>query len=584
MVKYLKKMNTMHLCLFSILISVALSGNGLDVKNQLLLMPMPKQVTANYNSADSVIVTSALNFIVGTNCDEKCKEFLTDNFNHTITTSLKRQEGLDDFKVSLHEDIDIPHYEPNPLATIETISIELVSMDVFTKIPKASNDVFPRLNIGIDESYSLSITKDGITIKASTVYGIRHGMETLIQLVRIADDKQFYISQIPIEISDEPRFRWRGLMVDPARNVLSPPTFYDIIDSLASIKCNVLHIHLSDGQTFTFESKDYPELSKKGMFDQTKVFTQEIVKKLSDYGRKRGVIVYGEVDIPGHAAAWGLGYPEIVADCWDYLVRHNFIYGENIPCLNPASEKTWSVVSSVLREVGETFGNDFVHIGGDEVRTSAWSESKEAQEIKDYMAKNNIGSYRQLETHFNKFAQDEVLKNKKTPIAWEEVYTNGAANKDTIIHVWSDIRLLNRLTSAGYKGIFSAGFYLDRQMPLCVGYDRQRTCMNSQYMWVWVNRDFYSNDPVKSFTPAQLENVYGGEGCSWGESCDDQNFFDRVFQRFSAIAERFWSESSVTNPNSHEVRANYVRCLDLRRGFFGGTGPLYHSYCQHIEE
>ena len=107
MVKYLKKMNTMHLCLFSILISVALSGNGIDVKNQLLLMPMPKQVTANYNSADSVIVTSALNFIVGTNCDEKCKEFLTDNFNHTITTSLKRQEGLDDFKVSLHEDIDI---------------------------------------------------------------------------------------------------------------------------------------------------------------------------------------------------------------------------------------------------------------------------------------------------------------------------------------------------------------------------------------------------------------------------------------------------------------------------------------------
>ena len=119
-------------------------------------------------------------------------------------------------------------------------------------------------------------------------------------------------------------------MVDPARNVLSPPTFYNIIDSLASIKCNVLHIHLSDGQTFTFESKDYPELSKKGMFDQTKVFTQEIVKELSDYGRKRGVIVYGEVDIPGHTAAWGLGYPEIVADCWDYLVRHNFIYGENI--------------------------------------------------------------------------------------------------------------------------------------------------------------------------------------------------------------------------------------------------------------
>ena len=571
-------------CLISSLISFGLCGNGLDVKNQLLLMPMPKKVTANYNSPDSVIVTSSLSYIVGTNCNDKCKDFLTDNFNHTITTTLKRQEGLDDFKVSLHRSIDIPHYTPNQLAEIDTVSIELITTDVFSKIPKASNDVFPKLNIGIDESYTVVVNKDGIAIKASTVYGIRHGMETLIQLVRISEDKQFYIAQIPIEISDAPRFRWRGLMVDPARNVLSPPTFYKIIDSLASIKCNVLHIHLTDGQTFAFESKEYPELSKKGMFDQSKVLTQEIIKNLSDYGRKRGVIVYGEVDVPGHAAAWGLGYPEIVANSWDYLMNRNFIYGENIPCLNPASEKTWKVVGSVLREVGETFGNDFVHIGGDEVRTTAWFEAKEAQAIKDYMTSHNIANYKELEASFNKFAQEEVLKNKKTPIAREEVYLNNAASKDTIIHVWSDIRLLSKLTSEGYKGIFSTGFYLDRQVPLCVGYDKQKTCSNSQYMWVWVNRDFYYNDPVRSLTPAQVENVYGGEACSWGESCDDQNFFDRVFQRFSAIAERFWSESRVYNANSHEVRANYVRCLDLRRGFYKGTGPLYHSYCQHIEE
>ena len=570
--------------LISFLISFGLCGNGLDVKNQLLLMPMPKKVTANYNSPDSVIVTPSLSYIVGTNCNDKCKDFLNDNFNHTITTTLKRQEGLDDFKVSLHRSIDIPHYIPKQLATVDTVSIELITTDVFSKIPKAASDVFPKLNIGIDESYTLIVNKDGIAIRAANVYGIRHGLETLIQLVRISEDKQFYIAQIPIEISDAPRFKWRGLMVDPARNVLSPPTFYKIIDSLASIKCNVLHIHLTDGQTFAFESKDYPELSKKGMFEQSKVLTQKIVKEIADYGRKRGVIVYGEVDVPGHAAAWGLGYPEIVANSWDYLVNRNFIYGENIPCLNPASEKTWKVLSSVLREVGDTFGNDFVHVGGDEVRTTAWTEAKEAQAIKDYMTSHSISSYKELESQFNKFAQEEVIKNNKTPIAWEDVYLNNAASKDTIIHVWSDIRLLSTLTSEGYKGIFSTGFYLDRQVPLCVGHDPQKKCSNSQYMWVWVNRDFYYNDPVRSLSPAQIENVYGGEGCSWGESCDDQNFFDRVFQRFSAIAERFWSESRVSNPNSHEVRANYVRCLDLRRGFYKGTGPLYHSYCQHIEE
>lgn len=178
--------------LISFLISFGLCGNGLDVKNQLLLMPMPKKVTANYNSPDSVIVTPSLSYIVGTNCNDKCKDFLNDNFNHTITTTLKRQEGLDDFKVSLHRSIDIPHYIPNQLATVDTVSIELITTDVFSKIPKAASDVFPKLNIGIDESYTLIVNKDGIAIRAANVYGIRHGLETLIQLVRISEDKQFY--------------------------------------------------------------------------------------------------------------------------------------------------------------------------------------------------------------------------------------------------------------------------------------------------------------------------------------------------------------------------------------------------------
>ena len=575
-------MTASHKMLFGIIISFlcissALCGNALDVKNQLLLVPYPKSVEAVYDSTETIQVTSALSYTVGDNCDDKCKEFLTDNFNNTITTGLKRQEGLSDFRISLFKEIDLPRPSLDIKATIESVTIELTGGN---KALFFNGDVFPVFKIGVDETYVLSIQTDKIVITAPTVYGARHAFETLFQLIRISEDKKFVISQLPIKITDEPRFKWRGLMVDPARNVLSPSIFKKIIDSLASVKANVMHIHLSDGQTFVFETKEYPELSKKAMYDQSKVLTQDFIKELVAYGAKRGVLVYGEVDVPGHTASWNLGYPGVVADCWDALIARNANYGENVPCLNPANEQTWKLLSSVLKEVGETFG-DYVHVGGDEVRTRAWSEAKEYEDIKKYMVDNKLASLEDLEKHFNKYAQEQVINNGKTPIVWQEVYANKVADKKSIIHVWSDSRLIKPAVDDGYKVIFSAGYYIDKQMPLCVSYDKENTCMNTHSMWVWTNRDMYANDPVKSLSEEELKNVLGGEGCSWGESVDEQNFFDRVFQRYSAIAERFWSDKTVTNPNSHEVRASYLRCLDLRRGLFMGTGPLYHSYCEY---
>ena len=575
-------MNPSHIMLTGILIlslciSIALCGNALDVKNQLLLVPYPKKVEAKFDSTDTIEVTSALSFTVGDNCDDKCKEFLTDNFNHTITTGLKRQEGLSDFRISLFKQIDLPRPTLNIKGTIASVTIELTGGN---KALFFNGEVFPVFKIGVDESYVLTVQTDKIIITAPTVYGARHALETLFQLIRISEDKKFVISQLPITITDEPRFKWRGLMVDPSRNVLSPSIFKKIIDSLASVKANVMHIHLSDGQTFVFETKEYPELSKKAMYDQSKVLTQDFVKELVAYGAKRGVLVYGEVDVPGHTASWNLGYPGVVADSWAAIVERNANYGENVPCLNPANELTWKLLASVLKEVGETFG-DYVHVGGDEVRTRAWYESKEYEDIKKWMADNKIDNLEDLEHHFNNVAQKHVIDNGKTPIVWEEVYSHQYADKKSIIHVWFDPRLIKLAVDDGYKVIISAGYYLDRQMPLCVSYDKENTCMNTHSMWVWTNRDMYSYDPVKSFTEEELQNVLGGEGCSWGESVDEQNFFDRVFQRYSAIAERLWSDKSITDPNSHEVRASYLRCLDLRRGLFVGTGPLYHSYCEY---
>lgn len=560
----------------SLLIVSCLAGNGLNVQDQLLLTPYPKSVTAAFLDPLSIALTPKISMNLPDLCqnDEGCLKFMKFNFNHTITYPLQRQMNIEDFRVSQFEAIDLPRITPNIASSAIAISIDFTG--------KTIAEVYPKLAIGIDESYTLNVDTDGITISAATVYGARHALETLIQLCRPYNGK-FVIGQLPIHIEDAPRYRWRGLMVDPSRNVLSRPIFFRIVDALASLKCNILHIHVSDAQTFMYESKKYPQLHKKGAYDQKKVLTQSFISQLVKYGAMRGVIVYPELDTPAHTASWNLGYPGVVADCWDYIRNSKMRYGENVLTLNPTSENTFPIIEAVLKELGDNFGSDFVHIGGDEVWTGCWKNSKEYAQIQEWMAGKNISSLQGLEAYFNKYAQQQVINNGKKAIVWEEVYQKGSADKSTIVQVWNDIRLLKQVLDDGYKAFYSAGFYLDMQMPLCSEFV-ENSCTNPHHMWVWTNRDMYSNDPALDLTEKELDNLLGGEGCSWGESTDDQNFFDRVFQRFSAIAERLWSMSYVTDPESHEVRANYLRCLGVRRNIMKGTGPLYHSRCQLPED
>ncbi|BFU23413.1 beta-N-acetylhexosaminidase, beta subunit [Entamoeba histolytica] len=559
-----------------LLISYCFAGNGVNVKNQLLLMPYPTTVNAQFGSNDCVEATSNIKMVLSNNCqnDPNCLSFMTFNFNHTITYPLQRQRNLEDFRVSIFAPIDIEEMKGNVVYSANTVNIELTGNNI--------EEIYPPLKIGIDESYSLDVTKEGIKISATTVYGARLGLETLIQMLRPYQGK-YIIKHIPIMIEDKPRLQWRGLMIDVARNSFSRSAFVKIINAMAAIKANVLHIHLSDAQTFMFELKEYPELSKKGAFFQNKVLTQSFIKQLVQYGAKRGVIVYPEIDTPAHTASWNAGYPGVVADIWDYIVSSSMRYGENVLALNPANEKTFSIIDALMKEMGEVFGNDYVHFGGDEVWTGAWSKAKEYPAILEWMNKKGINTLKELEAYFNKYAQEQIIKNGKTPVCWEEVYQKGSADKKTIIQVWNNVNLLKEAATAGYKVILSAGYYLDMQMPLCSDYVAD-SCTNPNHMWVWTNRDMYRNDPIKELDYATKQNVLGGEACSWDESVDEQNFFDRVFQRFSAVAERFWSSEDITDPESHEVRANYVRCLGLRRNFLKGTGPLYHSYCQLPED
>eukprot|EP01089_Gocevia_fonbrunei_P012682 TRINITY_DN3066_c0_g1_i2.p1 TRINITY_DN3066_c0_g1~~TRINITY_DN3066_c0_g1_i2.p1 ORF type:complete len:301 (-),score=57.50 TRINITY_DN3066_c0_g1_i2:626-1528(-) len=206
------------------------------------------------------------------------------------------------------------------------------------------------LQFGVDESYSLSINSNGQgTIVSQTVWGALHGLETLSQLISWDDVTHIYSIAMPVTISDAPRFPWRGFLMDTARHFLDLKTIYRAIDALSYAKFNVLHWHAIDAQSFPIKSEKYPKFIE-GAYSPSAIYTLTDIKNVVQYATDRGIRVVPEFDIPGHAASWGKGYPEVtVTDCSSYTQNIN-----NIP-LNPTLKATYDLVSGFLSEMTTVF-------------------------------------------------------------------------------------------------------------------------------------------------------------------------------------------------------------------------------------
>ena len=260
----------------------------------------------------------------------------------TITRAIER-----------YTDLTFPH-PSTMLNGLPTLSINIADND----------ESHPMLHT--NESYALIIDNSSATLSAQTIYGALRGLETFSQLVTFDYDTETYqITNGPWVIRDTPRFNHRGLMIDSARHYLPVSSILSTIDSLAYAKLNVLHWHVSDEQSFPIQIKSYP-LLWEASFSRYERYTQATVAKIVEYARDRGVRVIIEFDTPGHAASWGIGYPDIIP-------RPNC----STP-LNVANNKTFDVITAVLSEMtggkasgpkapSGLFPDEFIHLGGDEV-------------------------------------------------------------------------------------------------------------------------------------------------------------------------------------------------------------------------
>lgn len=391
----------------------------------------------------------------------------------------------------------------------ETTTADTFAMDLIIKRPG-------KVELGEDESYQLVVKNNKVTLTAENEIGAMRGLETVLQLIA-ADKKGYYLPGVKID--DEPRFKWRGLMMDVCRHFFDVAVVKRNIDGMAAMKMNVFHWHLSEDQGFRVESKLFPLLHEKG--SDGLYYTQEQIKEVIQYGADRGIRVYPEFDLPGHSTAWFVGYPEFASAPGPYKIERN--WGVFDPTFDPTKEATYEFLDKFIGEMAALFPDEYFHIGGDENNGKQWSANPGIQK---FMKENNIPDNHALQTYFNKRLLGILTKYNKKMIGWDEILQPDLP-KDIVVQSWRGVKFLVESAKKGYMGILSNGYYLDH---------------------IQTAEFHYLNDPVPGdtvFTPEEAKLVIGGEVTSWAELVTYETVESRIWPRTAAIAERFWSPQSV---------------------------------------
>jgi|GEM_PF-49107 len=326
----------------------------------------------------------------------------------------------------------------------------MIHIDQPTHRLRSSEQLDPNL-----EGYQLHIMDSGIHLHATTHLGVQHGLETLLQLLADNPDR------LPAMcIDDQPRFGWRGLMLDSVRHFFSVETIKRQLDGMAAAKLNIFHWHLTDDQGWRLESRAYPKLHQAASNGQ--YYTREQVQEIVAYAAERGIQVMPEIDMPGHSSAIAVAYPELMSAPGPYQPEDR--WGVHKPLLNPANEAVYDFAETILREVAELFPFDYIHVGGDEVDPEHWLNNPD---IRAFMDNRGLEDAEALHAHFNQRLTDILTRLDRKMMGWDEVL-HPDLPQHTAVQSWRGVDSLGQAAQAGHPAILSTGFYLDQ--PQTAGY------------------------------------------------------------------------------------------------------------------
>lgn len=435
------------------------------------------------------------------------------------------------------------------------------------------------LQIG-DEGYTLHSSAEGVKIVARTDAGAFYGVQTLLQLFPAEIESPQRIDYIAwtvpsVAIKDEPRFAYRGVMLDVVRHFLDVDFLKKQLDVLAMYKINRFHWHLTDDQGWRIEIKKYPKLTNASNAGASRTegdgstygpffYTQEQIKEVVAYATERHIDVIPEIELPGHALGAMSAYPEYSCTGGPFTPR--IIWGVEDEVFCVGKEETFQFLTDVLDEVAPLFPSQYIHIGGDECPKGRWAKcplcQARAKEL-DLKEKTDAqGVKHSIEEQLQSYAiirvQKHVTSLGKQIIGWDEILEGGLA-PGAVVQSWRGIEGGIAAANMGHEVIMSPspeGMYIDQYQgavevePVTIG---GRSTLEKVYNY----------EPI----PAELDStkhhfILGAQGNLWAEYMVDDNGREyMMYPRILALAEATWSQPTVKDYDKFATRINnaYVR-------------------------
>lgn len=449
------------------------------------LMPKPVSVEA---SSDALPILGGVKLVYAGFTDKQIQKA-----GERFLLSLRKRTGL----------------MPDDSLSSSTITIECAASDQANGSMKAN------------ENYSLAVDSKGVLLKAGGQTGVIRGLATLVQLVEYGP-KGFQFAAARID--DHPRYPWRGLLLDPARHFVSVDTLKRQIDAMEAVKMNVLHLHLSDHEAFRMESKAFPKLQETA---NGEFYTQAEMKDLIAYAADRAVRILPEFDMPGHSGSEVKAYPELGTPTGK----------EPDGIIDPSRESTYTFLEAFLDEMSNLFPDAYYHMGGDEVGGESWMANSS---IKKFMRQKGFKDKVELQAYFTNRVKKMLDDRGKIMIGWDEIL-NPKLQGDVMVQSWRSFDMTAKTAQGGYPVLVSNGYYLDMLTPADVHYlvdPTEKTGIEQAVV------DGAKKEKIV-LTEEQKSKFLGGEACMWGEIASDEMIDSRNWPRTAAVAERFWSPSSV---------------------------------------
>ncbi|KIC91949.1 beta-N-acetylhexosaminidase [Flavihumibacter solisilvae] len=421
------------------------------------------------------------------------------------------------------------------------------------------------------EGYRLVVNEQGISLTANEAAGLFYGLQTLWQLMPAEIESKETLSGVKwtvpyVNITDQPRFAWRGLMLDVVRHFFTKQQVKDFIDNMVKYKYNMLHLHLTDDQGWRIEIKSLPRLTEFGAFRAERTgrwgefkkqdpeeqksyggfYTQDDIRELLAYAKQRFVTIMPEIDVPGHSMALLAAYPELSCTRGTYQVNvgdrfmiwpgNGTFYGtiDNNVC--PANEKTYEVLDKVFTEIASLFPFEYIHMGGDEAYKGFWEKS---DAVKELMKKENLKDQHEVQSYFVKRVAKIIESKGKKMMGWDEIMEGGLAPGAAVMS-WQGEKGGIAAAKLKHPVVMSPNTfsYVDLYQgdPLAEPPTYGRVLLKQSYQF----------NPL----PAGVDSQYilGGQANLWSERLHTVRHMEyMLWPRGWAIAESVWSPSAAKN-------------------------------------